>query len=158
MQLRRRAPTLAALCALVATVLASLTTAPAPEAVAATDPRPNVVVVMADDMRFDDLQFTPFLRRLAREGTTFENAFSNFPLCCPARASYWTGQLAHNHGVYWHNVPYAYGAFDDSRTLATSLSAAGYRTGFIGKYLNRYGADRSLVSGEPSSTYVPDGW
>lgn len=121
--------------------------------------RPNVVVVMADDMRVDDLTFAPRLRRLVAErGVTFENSFSPFPLCCPARASFLTGQYAHNHRVFWHDPPYGYGAFDDSRTLATSLSGAGYRTGFVGKYLNRYGAARSKVSGGPSYRFVPPGW
>ncbi|MGH3336762.1 MAG: sulfatase-like hydrolase/transferase [Nocardioides sp.] len=120
--------------------------------------KPNIVVVMADDMRFDDLQFAPTLRRLASHGVKFHNSFSPFPLCCPARASFLTGQLAHNHGVFWHERPYGYGAFDDSRTLSTSLRRAGYRTGFVGKYLNRYGLDRSKVTGRPSHRYVPRGW
>lgn len=120
---------------------------------------PNVVVVMADDMRVDDLTFAPNLRGLvARHGLTFENSFSPYPLCCPARASFLTGRYAHNHKVYWHDAPYGYGSFDDSRTLATSLRAVGYRTGFIGKYLNGYGGDHSRVSGELSTRYVPNGW
>ncbi|HWJ08379.1 MAG TPA: sulfatase-like hydrolase/transferase, partial [Nocardioides sp.] len=131
---------------------------PAPREVPAPR-RPNIVVVMADDMRVDDLAFAPHVRELvARHGLTFENAFSPYPLCCPARASFLTGRYAHNHRVYWHDAPYGYGAFDDSRTLATSLRAVGYRTGFIGKYLNGYGGDRSLVSGRPSTRYVPNGW
>jgi N-acetylglucosamine-6-sulfatase len=120
---------------------------------------PNIVLVMADDMRVDDLLFMPSLRRLVgAHGLTFQNSFSPYPLCCPARASFLTGQYAHNHHVWWHEEPYGYGAFDDSRTLATSLTEAGYETGFIGKYLNRYGPATSLVSGEPSYRYVPDGW
>lgn len=121
-------------------------------------PAPNIVVVMADDMRFDDLRFAPGLRRLARAGVTFENSFSSFPLCCPARASFLTGQLPHNHGVLWHGKPQGYRVFDDSRTLATAVGEAGYRTGFVGKYLNRYGLDPSLVHGTPSHRYVPNGW
>ncbi|QWC85017.1 sulfatase [Nocardioidaceae bacterium] len=123
------------------------------------DPRPNIVVVMTDDMRVDDLRFAPSVRRLvAARGAEARNAFSTFPLCCPARASFLTGQYAHNHEVLSHQPPYGFGAFDDSETLATSLSDAGYRTGFIGKYLNEYGIDPSLVTGEPSATYVPPGW
>ena len=49
-------------------------------------------------------------------------------------------------------------AFDDRRTIATSLHRAGYNTGFLGKYLNGYGAQHSLVTGEPSFRYVPPGW
>ena len=121
--------------------------------------RPNIVVVMADDMRVDDLLFAPHVRRIVkRHGVTFENSFSPYPLCCPARASFLTGMYSHNHKVYWHESPYAYAAFDDSRTIATSLRRAGYQTGFVGKYLNRYGIDVSLVSGRPSYRYVPNGW
>jgi arylsulfatase A-like enzyme len=126
---------------------------------AATPDPPNLVVVMADDMRADDLVFAPRLRGLvAKHGVTFANSFASFPLCCPARASFLTGQHAHNHGVLWHGSRYGYGAFDDSRTLATSLSAAGYSTAFIGKYLNRYGPDQSLVGHVSSHRYVPRGW
>lgn len=121
--------------------------------------RPNVVVVMADDMRVDDLDFAPHVRRvLGRHGLTFENSFSPYPLCCPARASFLTGMYAHNHGVYWHEAPQGFAAFDDSRTIATALRGAGYRTGFVGKYLNGYGKQRSRVTGRPSLTYVPRGW
>lgn len=121
--------------------------------------KPNIVVVMADDMRVDELRHMPSLRAaVGNHGLTFQNSFSPYPLCCPARASFLTGRYAHNHQVYWHEAPYGYGAFDDSRTLATSLRAAGYSTGFVGKYLNRYGPARSKVSGKRSYTYVPRGW
>ena len=69
--------------------------------------RPNVVVVMADDMRADDLRFMPHVRRLvAARGLTYANAFSPYPLCCPARASFLTGQYAHNHHVLDNEAPY----------------------------------------------------
>jgi arylsulfatase A-like enzyme len=138
--------------------------APAPTATyqvtaVGADPRPNIVVVMADDMRVDDLLFAPQVRRLVgRNGLTFENSFAPYPLCCPDRASFLTGQYAHNHGVFWSEHPFGYAAFDDSQTLATALHAVGYRTGFIGKYLNGYGPDRSKVSGVRSYRYVPSGW
>ena len=169
------APLLLAVCLTLWSALAT-PAGPAPRAAAAApaapaalpglaarapdrDERPNIVVVMADDLRVDDVQWMPRTRRLfARTGISFENSFAPYPLCCPARATFLTGQHAHNHGVYWHDPPYGYGAFDDSRTVATSLQAAGYRTGFLGKYLNRYGLDRSKVSGKPSHRYVPRGW
>lgn len=130
---------------------------------AATAPRavdrPNLVLVMADDMRQDDLRFMPELRRLVTsQGTQFANSFSPYPLCCPARASLLTGQLAHNHKVLSHLQPYGFSAFDDSYTLATALQESGYRTAFVGKYLNGYGPHRSRVSGGPSWRYVPRGW
>jgi arylsulfatase A-like enzyme len=133
--------------------------APVPTPAPGLPDQPNLVVVMADDMRADDLLFAPAVRRLVDDrGVRFSNAFAPYPLCCPARASFLTGQHAHHHGVLWHEPPYGYASFDDSRTLATAARAAGYRTGFVGKYLNRYGLDTSRVSGQPSDTYVPAGW
>ncbi len=126
---------------------------------AAADTRPNIVMVMADDMRTDDLRFMPSVRRLlVGRGLTFRNSFSPYPLCCPARASFLTGRYAHNHRVFSHAAPYGFKSFDDSRTLATALRGSGYRTGFVGKYLNGYGAQRSRVTGRPSFRYVPNGW
>jgi N-acetylglucosamine-6-sulfatase len=135
----------------------------APSAVAAStvaaSSRPNIVLVMADDMRTDDLRFMPSVRRLLRrEGLEFRNSFSPYPLCCPARASLLTGRYAHNHKVFSHAAPWGFKSFNDRRTLATALNGAGYNTGFIGKYLNGYGAQRSLVTGESSFRYVPRGW
>jgi arylsulfatase A-like enzyme len=132
---------------------------PAEAAPARASARPNIVVVMADDMRADDLRFMSAVRRLVvRTGLTFRNSFSPYPLCCPARASFLTGRYAHNHRVFSHKSPWGFKSFDDRRTLATALRSAGYRTGFVGKYLNGYGAQRSLVTGRSSLRYVPNGW
>jgi len=121
--------------------------------------RPNVVMVMADDMRADDLRFMPNVRRLiAGRGLDFRNSFSPYPLCCPARASFLTGEYAHNHHVFSHRAPWGFRAFNDRRTLATALNDSGYNTVFIGKYLNGYGVEKSLVTGQPSFRYVPPGW
>ena len=121
--------------------------------------KPNIVVVMADDMRADDLRFMPSVHDLvASQGLKFRNSFSPYPLCCPARASFLSGQYAHNHKVFGNHRPFGFGSFDDSRTVATSLHDAGYRTGFVGKYLNNYGLFDSRVTGKPSWKYVPAGW
>ena len=121
--------------------------------------KPNVIVVMVDDMRPDDLRFMPFTSRFFRhQGIEFRNSFSPNPLCCPARASFLTGMYSHNHEVLSHVYPWGFGAFDDSHTLSGALQRAGYRTGFVGKYLNRYGRHNSKVTGQPSWHYVPDGW
>ena len=141
---------------------AASTPAPTPAASPTSEPeptKPNIVVVMADDMRADDLRFMPAVDELITDrGLKFSNAFSPFPLCCPARSSFLSGQFAHNTKVYDNNKPFGFGSFDDSRTLATSLRKAGYRTAFVGKYLNAYGIDRSKVTGEHSWNYVPPGW
>jgi len=114
---------------------------------------------MADDMRADDLRFMPSLRKLVTaRGLKFSNSFSPYPLCCPSRASFLSGQYAHNHEVFDNDAPFGFGSFDDSRSVATALQDAGYRTGFVGKYLNNYGIDRSRVTGERSWNYVPAGW
>jgi len=120
--------------------------------------RPNIVMIMADDMRVDDLRYMPRTRQLlGRRGATFANSFSPYPLCCPARASFLTGQYTHNHRVWSQGERWGFRAFKDDSTLPVWLQKAGYQTGFIGKYLNGYGA-QELTDGTPSATYVPPGW
>ena len=107
------------------------------------DGRPNILVVMTDDMAADrpgadaeDVQ-----KLLADKGTTFADAVDSFPLCCPARATFITGQYAHNHGVTGNFCPYGwYGMKKRGNTLPAWLQDAGYRTALIGKWLNGYGA------------------
>ena len=121
--------------------------------------RPNVVTIEADDMRTDDLRWMPHVRQLIRDqGLEFRNSFAPNPLCAPSRASLLTGQYSQNTGVFSVLDDNGFGAFDDRRTLATSLNAAGYNTLFLGKYLNGYGAQPSRVTGQPSFRYVPPGW
>ena len=73
-------------------------------------------------------------------GVTFEHAFASVPECCPSRASLLTGQYAHNHGVTSNEPPEGgFNAFADESTLPVWLEDAGYRTGYVGKYLNGYG-------------------
>jgi N-acetylglucosamine-6-sulfatase len=104
----------------------------------ATVPRaPNVVVVLVDDMRWDDYGAaghpfieTPHIDRLAREGARFGNAFATTPLCSPSRASLLTGRYAHTHGIIDNTLR-------PSRELPVfplALQRAGYRTGFFGKW------------------------
>ena len=120
--------------------------------------RPNVVVVMTDDMRDDDLRFMPHVRHLfGDQGVRFTNSYSPQPLCCPARASFVTGQYSHNHHVWSHAPPYGFQALHDSSTLPVWLQEAGYDTTFLGKYLNGYGV-QTLRDGRPSLHYVPPGW
>ncbi len=133
-----------------------------PEAPAVREPkqkRPNVLVIEADDMRSDDLRFMPNVRRLLqRRGLSFENSFAPYPLCCPSRASFLTGQYAHNHHVYSHAEPFGFKSFRDRRTIATVLQKAGYHTALIGKYLNGYGEQPIRGTSKSSLHYVPPGW
>ena len=134
-------------------------TPPPPTTTAAPQSRPNVLVIETDDMRTDDLRFMPHVRRLVRDrGLSFENSFAPYPLCCPSRASFLTGEYAHNHHVYSHEDPFGFAAFRDRRTIATVLQGSGYRTGLVGKYLNGYGEQALRPSGRSSLRYVPPGW
>jgi len=116
---------------------------------------PNVVVVMTDDQSLDTMRAMPKTKRLlGRRGTEFTDYIVSFPLCCPSRASFLTGQYAHNHGVLDNGPPNGgIARLDQDETLPVWLNAAGYRTGFVGKYLNGYGKDRN--GGE---LFVPPGW
>jgi arylsulfatase A-like enzyme len=132
------AATLAAV-AITVTWAASATARPVD---AGGDGRPNILVVMTDDMAATDLALMPKTqRKLAAKGTTFADAVDSFPLCCPARATFITGQYAHNHGVAGNFYPYGwYGMKKRGNTLPAWLQDAGYRTALIGKWLNGYGA------------------
>ena len=120
--------------------------------------RPNVLVIETDDMRWDDLRFMPAVRRLIRDrGLSFENSFAPYPLCCPSRSSFLSGEYSHNHHVYTHLDPYGFAAFHDQTTIATRLQGAGYQTALVGKYLNGYG-EQYRRNGESSLHYEPPGW
>ncbi len=125
---------------------------------AAAQDRPNVVVIMTDDMRQDDLRWMPNTRRLlAVAGARFTNSFAPYPLCCPARASFLTGQYTQNNGVWSNKPPFAFASLDDTATLPVWLENADYNTLFLGKYLNGYGG-QPLADGSSSVEYVPPGW
>lgn len=112
--------------------------------------RPDIVLIVTDDQRWDTLAEMPGLTRTVGEpGVTFDDAFVVNPLCCPSRASILTGAYSHTTGIYTNFPPDGgFRAFDDESTLATWLDDAGYRTALIGKYFNGYE--------DPS--YIPPGW
>src|SRR5439155_5263079 len=124
--------------------------------------RPNVVILMSDDQRWDTI--TPTLTpniwdNLVNTGplfpdsvsTAFTDAFVPDPLCCPSRTSTLTGRYSHTTGVYANVPPYGgFASFDDTHTIATDFRSAGYQTAMIGKYLNGYNAG--------IEDYIPPGW
>jgi N-acetylglucosamine-6-sulfatase len=112
---------------------------------------PNVVVIMTDDQTAASVSaMTNLEAKLGERGLTFSNSFASYPICCPSRATFLTGQYAHNHGVLDNRAPAGgFGKLDSSRTLAVWLEAAGYYTAHIGKYLNGY-------EGVPDT--IPAGW
>lgn len=128
---------------------------PAPAQERAGGRAPNFVVVLTDDQEPGTMSVMPQVAKLAAEGVTYTDAFASVPECCPSRATLLTGQYAHNHGVRSNEPPDGgFGAFADSNTVAVWLDDAGYRTGYVGKYLNGYGWD--ALGHDPA--YVPPGW
>ena len=138
---------LVSVCVLVGSQTA---TAPA-ERRAAHARRPNIVVILTDDERFDGLAQMPNVRHLLGDhGVTFTNAFVTTSECCPSRASILTGEYSHHSGVVQNFGPAGYKRFDQRSNLAIWLQHAGYDTALVGKYLNDYtiyGHDR-----------IPAGW
>ena len=116
--------------------------------------RPNVVLVMTDDQTQESIKVMPrTLGLLGTYGTTFDNSVVTFPLCCPSRATYLSGQYAHNHGVINNVPPFGgFSRFDQANALGTWLQRAGYRTIHVGRTLNGYGTDT------PDISLVPPGW
>jgi N-acetylglucosamine-6-sulfatase len=115
---------------------------------------PNIVFILTDDMALHDLEFMPKVKKLLiEEGTTFSNYFVTNSQCCPSRSSILRGQYVHNHGVESNQAGFRrfYELGNESSTVATWLNAAGYLTGYMGKYLNGY-PDGSR------KTHVPAGW
>ncbi len=114
--------------------------------------KPSIVLVLADDMQTSLVSATPNLRSLvAAKGATFTAANDQRPLCGPARAALLTGRYSQNSGVAKNSHVEFYRAGNPGRTIAVTLDAAGYMTGWIGKYINGYPAPER-------PTYVPPGW
>jgi arylsulfatase A-like enzyme len=100
---------------------------------------PNIVFILVDDLRFDELGCTghpfaqtPHADRLAREGALFTNAFVATPLCSPSRASFLTGQYPHRHGIIDNTdrSPQSHALVTWPRLLHDNA----YETAFLGKW------------------------
>ena len=114
---------------------------------------PNVVVLMTDDQTVRDMTPLRRTRRLIGDaGVTFTRSFVSYPVCCPSRATFLTGQYAHNNDVHclypWCGG--GYGRLNQREYLPVWLERAGYVTAHMGKFLNGYGRERA-----PD---VPRGW
>jgi len=101
--------------------------------------RPNIVVVLVDDLRWDELGCaghpfvrTPNIDRIAAEGVRFRNAFCTTPLCSPVRACLLTGLHTHHHGILDNT-----NRSKQSHRLKTfplALQQSGYHTAYVGKW------------------------
>src|SRR3989454_12730914 len=106
----------------------------APVGVASPAQRPNIILVISDQFRWDcvgamglnPMNLTPNLDRMAQRGVLFRNAFVAQPVCAPARVSILTGQYPAKHGV-WKN---AIGLREDAVTIAKELNRAGYSSNY----------------------------
>ncbi len=102
-----------------------------------SEKRPNVVFILTDDQRWDQLGCeghpflkTPHIDRLAAEGARFANMFVTTSLCSPSRASFMSGLYANTHGVVNNFTDYP-------RNLASfprRLQESGYHTAYVGKW------------------------
>src|SRR3989338_10466259 len=119
--------------------------------------RPNIVVIMTDDQ--DDINslsaMTKVNNLLTAKGIRFTNSFVDFPLCCPSRATFLTGQSEKNSGILG-NTPETNGGYGKlhptaGNTLPVWLQNAGYFTAHVGKYMNGYGSE---IKGKVK----PPGW
>lgn len=127
-----------------------------PAPTATPTPRPlNIVMIMTDDQDEVSAREMPRLQALiAAQGVTFSNAIATTPLCGPSRATVFSGRYAHNHNILSNAGPLGgYGKYRDNGTEADSLpvwlKSSGYRTAYLGKYMNGYG---------PGWNTKPPGW
>jgi N-acetylglucosamine-6-sulfatase len=136
-----------------ALALAGSSLPPANDQATAAQGRPNILVIESDDQRLESMRVMANVNSLiAAQGTTFQNSFVNYSLCCPSRATFLTGQYMHNHGVVSNDPPNGgferFHALHGDNNLAVWLRDSAYYTALIGKYMNGYANDPP----------VPPGW
>ena len=114
--------------------------------------QPNILFLFPDQMRGQAMGCmgnpdvkTPNLDKLASEGLLFRNTFANTPVCCPARANILTGKYSHANGMIANDLRLR----ESETSIAEILGAAGYRTGFIGKW--------HLDGGKRQPGWIPPG-
>lgn len=139
---------------------AFLAAAGAPAILKAQNKRPNVLLLMTDQQRFDTLGCygaraieTPNLDRLASGGALFERCYVNNPICTPSRASMLTGKSVPGHGVYrlYDNLP------ENEQLFTKRLQQSGYHTALFGK-LHVSGKDYEAARRHPGDGFDVYEW
>uniref|UniRef100_A0A8C2GMX1 N-acetylglucosamine-6-sulfatase n=1 Tax=Cyprinus carpio TaxID=7962 RepID=A0A8C2GMX1_CYPCA len=129
---------------------------------AKANPRPNIVLILTDDLDVSIGGMIPLVKTkklIGDAGITFTNAFVASPLCCPSRASILTGKYPHNHHVVNNTLEgncssTAWQKTQEPETFSAFLQKHGtYQTFFAGKYLNEYGSKKA-----GGVEHVPLGW
>jgi N-acetylglucosamine-6-sulfatase len=119
--------------------------------------KPNIILILADDLNADEMQFMPMLKSLiADRGIIFSHYFVPESLCCPSRATLLRGQYPHNTQIVSNDPPLGgfqkfYDLGEDKSDIPVWLQSAGYRTMLAGKYLNGYPP-------KGQNLYIPPGW
>ncbi|HVV98983.1 MAG TPA: sulfatase-like hydrolase/transferase, partial [Planctomycetaceae bacterium] len=134
--------------------------------------RPNVLIVMSDEQSWDTMGCTgnpaartPNLDALCAESTSFDHAYTPFPLCCPSRTSLWTSRMPRHHGVLGNWRPIVPQL--RSAGVAQAFRQAGYHTIYTGKWhvpgttpAQMGWADASAIpavlKGRDRGRYIPD--
>jgi arylsulfatase A-like enzyme len=109
--------------------------------------RPNVIVILADDLGYADISAygieriaTPNIDRIGAEGVKFTDAYAAAPVCSPSRAALMTGRYPSRYGFEYNNGPpqrdveQNLGLDVREITIAQALKRNGYRTGLVGKW------------------------
>jgi N-acetylglucosamine-6-sulfatase len=126
----------------------------------AASSRPNILLVLTDDLAWNLVKYMPHVQQMRRQGVTFGRYFVTDSLCCPSRSSIFTGRFPHDTGVFTNggadggfNVFHSRG--EEASTFAARLQSGGYLTGMMGKYLNGY---RPGAKVDGKAAYIPPGW
>jgi arylsulfatase A-like enzyme len=117
--------------------------------------KPNILLILTDDQRTEDMDYMPFLASKKASAHYFRRYYHSMSMCCPSRASILTGMYPQNHGIVNNKLPDGgYLKFRDDGLEADTWGlilrlAANYRTALHGKYLNDY---------RRRTREVPKGW
>jgi len=125
-------------------------------------PRPNIVVILTDDQASSSLRFMPHTQKLlVREGTSFSNFFINDPICCPSRGTILLGEYQQNHRLETHPKGCGYRFYEEGkqrRSLGRRVHDAGYRTSYLGKYLNSHDLYVAQAGPAEDEGHLLTGW